>query len=118
MWSLIDRKAQLTIIVALTVIVLLGLQSLFELVTGDKVSPLKLIAALVFVIGTVFAFIFNQVWRWLWRKLSFLSRAFFPDLNGVWEGHLKSTWIDPETGKPKGPIRSTITIRQSLFDPS
>lgn len=116
MWPLLDRKTQLTIIVILTLIVLLSLQSLHELVTGDPVSPLKLVAALVFVIGTFLAFIFNQVWRWLWRRLPFLNRVFFPDLNGVWIGHLKSTWIDPETGKPKSPIASTITIRQSLFD--
>jgi len=116
MWSLIDRKMQLTLIVVLTVSVLLGLQSITELATGEPFSLFKLVSACVFLIGTLFVLIFNLTWRWLWRKLPLLNRAFFPDLNGVWVGELKSTWINPETGQSPGPIASRITIRQGLFD--
>ncbi|WDA38953.1 hypothetical protein [Sphingobium sp. YC-XJ3] len=116
MWSLIDRKTQLTIIVALTVVILLGLQALTELLTGAEASGFRLLSAIVFLIGTVLVGLFNLAWRWVWRKAPVMNKWFFPDLNGTWEGTLKSTWINPETGQSPGPIAAVITIKQSLFD--
>lgn len=28
----------------------------------------------------------------------------FPNLNGTWKGHIRTTWTDPETGERPGPI--------------
>lgn len=38
-----------------------------------------------------------------------------PNLNGIWEGTLESDWVNPETNKKTGPIKATLTIKQSLF---
>lgn len=38
-----------------------------------------------------------------------------PDMNGVWEGTIESTWIDPQTQQKSAPIPTELTIKQSLF---
>lgn len=38
-----------------------------------------------------------------------------PNLSGTWEGQLVSTWINPETKKPRGKIKAFLVIKQSLL---
>lgn len=116
MWQLLARKTQVYLLVALTVALILGIQAAFELWDGTRPNLLKMISLVAFLIATVVVLGANKIWRWIWRKLPFLSGTFFPDLNGTWEGHLVSTWIDPDTKKPLPPIPTKITIRQTLFD--
>lgn len=116
MWSLISRKTQLTIIVGLTAIILFGLQGFIEMATGSKPSGARLLSVIVFVVGTVLVALFNISWRWFWKKAPIMNKLFFPDLNGTWNGELKTTWVNPETGQSPGPIPATITITQNLLD--
>jgi hypothetical protein len=53
--------------------------------------------------------------RWLWR-LPILQGWLvpFPDLQGTWEGELKSTWKDPKTGEVIAAIPVTLTITQTF----
>jgi hypothetical protein len=60
----------------------------------------------------------SAVWRRLWARFPWIGRKLFPDLTGTWEGHLISTWINPETGQRLPPIPATIWIRQGLFTTS
>lgn len=116
MWQLIARPKQVTILVALTIIVILAMQAVGEL-WGRQSPPLyKAVALIAFVVGTAFAAIANWTWRWLWRRIPSLNRWLFPDLNGIWTGSLQTTWANPTTGVTPGPIPTTVTIRQSLFD--
>jgi hypothetical protein len=49
-------------------------------------------------------------WRWLWSKLPFLNKAFFPDLNGDW--HMKIHW----TGNGgDGVVEAIATIKQDMI---
>ena len=40
----------------------------------------------------------------------------FPNLNGTWKGHIRTTWTDPETGERPGPIPAILTIKQSFLN--
>lgn len=114
MWSLLSRRSQMLILVGLTAILLLGLQGLSEWWTGEQPSLLKFVSLAATVIGTVLLAVANWIWRGVWRRLPILNRVFFPDLNGVWEGTLQTTWVDPETKATPGPIPTRITIRQGI----
>lgn len=114
MWALISPAKQLLIIVTLTVLIILGLQGLQEWWTGTSPPLYKAISTVVFLLGTVIVAIANSIWRWVWARVPVLNRVFFPDLNGMWKGTLKSSWVDDD-GNAKGPISSEIIIRQSLF---
>jgi hypothetical protein len=53
--------------------------------------------------------------RWLWRLPVFRGWLVpFPDLQGTWDGHLKSTWKSPATGQTLQPIPAILVIRQSF----
>lgn len=115
MWALISRRWQLMILVGLTTLLLLGLQGASEWWTGTRPSLLKFVSLVATIIGTFFVVIANFIWRRLWRALPILSRMFFPDLNGTWEGFLQTTWVDPATNEVPPPIATTVTIRQSIL---
>lgn len=116
MWQLISRSKQVTILVALTIIVILAMQAAAQL-WGQGTPPLyKSVSLVAFIVGTLFTGLANFTWRWLWRRVPSLNRWLFPDLNGTWTGTLQSTWIDPATGKSPGPIPTIVTIRQTLFN--
>ena len=115
MWALLSRRSQLSIIVAITIILLLAYQGASEWWTGQTPSLLKAISLIATFIGTVLVAVANWTWRGLWRRFPALNRLFFPDLNGVWEGTLQTTWIDPLTGVVPGPIHSRLIIRQGVL---
>lgn len=115
MWALLSRRAQLSILVAMTIGVLLAYQGASEWWTGDTPSLPKTVSLVATLIGTVAVAIANWTWRALWRRFPVLNKVLFPDLNGVWEGTLQTTWMDPVTGKVPGPIPTRVTIRQGVL---
>jgi hypothetical protein len=82
---------------------------------GQRPSIYGLASIAASLIVTLIIPIAEQVWRPIWRLCPFLSRRFFPDLNGTWTGHLQTTWRDPSTGEMPGPIPATFWIEQGLF---
>ncbi len=116
MWSVIPRKLQLTIIVAISILLLPSLQALYQWATQSSASPLHWLSLVVFMIGTAMVLAFNAIWRPIWRRFPMLNRRIFPDLNGTWDGTLVSTWIDPQTNRPKPPIPVRFWITQNLFN--
>lgn len=114
MWMLLTRRMQVIILVLLTFLSVMGLQGINQLVTGQAGSLLHYISTVVFIVGTVAVTAANFFWRTVWRWFPILSRVFFPDLNGKWQGTLRTTWKDA-TGNSPGPIDTTIWIRQTLF---
>lgn len=114
MWMLLSRRTQVIILVGLTVLSVVGLQGIMEQLTGQTPSPFSLVSTIVFIVGTISVLLANFMWRTLWRWFPILNRVFFPDLNGRWEGTLRTTWKDASGNSP-GPIDTTIWIRQSLF---
>lgn len=66
----------------------------------------------VVTISVVLSFLFS---RWLWRWNIFRHWLVpFPDLEGTWEGELKSKWKDPDTQQPLPAIPVILVIRQTF----
>ncbi len=62
---------------------------------------------------TFFSWIFCQ-YAWKWKFLrKWLVKV--PNLNGEWEGILKSNWINPDTQSELPSQDITLKIKQSLF---
>jgi hypothetical protein len=118
MWSIIPRNTQIFIIVAISLISTWGLEGVNKYFHGSSVSIIHWISLVTTLISFVVIGVGSFSWRCLWKKFPWIARHTFPDLNGTWEGHLISTWVDPATGQTSPPIPTKIWIRQNLFTTS
>jgi len=67
----------------------------------------------VVALDWVVFFIFIQ---WGWKIKLFQGWLVpFPDLNGTWEGEIRSEWVDPVTNKSVASIPAMLTINQSFL---
>ena len=121
MYRILPRKLVITVLVVLGAALLAVVMNVWEAFTGQAIEwwqvprTINVVTVIVVVIvGTVVQFL----WRPLWRRFPALNRLVFPDLNGRWQGELRSTWIDPKTGKRPGPIKADVTIDMDWFDVS
>jgi len=85
MWSLLERRTQLIIIVGAGVCLAWACDAIYGFLTGQVPNNIKLISLIVFMIGVVFAKVAEIAWRPLWRRIPLLQRKIFPDLNGLKE---------------------------------
>lgn len=118
MWSLLGRKAQVTLILAAGLLSAWAIDAIYALWVDREPGAFKILSLAVTIVATVLAIAAELSWRWLWRKIPLLGHRAFPDLNGKWAGTLQSTWINPETGWPIAPIPTEVTVRQGLFSTS
>jgi len=118
MWLLLPRSLRILIVVGLGILGSTSISTLVGWLEGSSPPTYKYIATIATIISVICIPAFNAIWRWVWKKFPVLNRVVFPDLNGVWEGTLISTWINPETNLPLPPIPATVTIVQTLFDTS
>ncbi|HXM97627.1 MAG TPA: hypothetical protein VN982_04065 [Candidatus Dormibacteraeota bacterium] len=66
----------------------------------------------VVTVYVILSFLFT---KWLWRWRIFKGWLVpFPDLQGTWQGELKTGWKDPKTGAVPPPIRVVLVITQSF----
>jgi len=78
------------------------------LLSADFIKPFSTVVGAI----TLFVTVFNKyLWSWKIFKGWYVKR---PDLRGTWHVELRSSWIDPETGKGIEPIHGYAVIRQSL----
>jgi hypothetical protein len=64
---------------------------------------------------TVYVILSVLFTKWLWRWRIFKGWLVpFPDLQGTWQGELRSNWKDPRTGNVPPPIPMILVIRQSF----
>lgn len=115
MWSLLPRKLQVVIIVFATITTYLGLEQVYSWFANTPPGPFRQVSFIATIITGVLVLVANKIWPLIWRMIPALGRNFFPDLNGVWQGNLVSTWVNPETGQVVPAIDTTVTIRQTLF---
>jgi len=53
--------------------------------------------------------------KWGWKFKIFKSWLVpFSDLNGTWQGHIKTTWVDPKTDQPPHTIPAILTVKQTF----
>jgi hypothetical protein len=86
--------------------------ALYSNIDLSKIWDFFLILPKVAAIDLILIAIFT---KWGWKFKIFQGWLVpFPDLNGSWEGHIQTTWVNPETGKTPGPIPAILTIKQSF----
>lgn len=108
----LNIKAFLWIVVPLSILIWVLFIFLTELGADPVWSAIKRIPTVItidFVLWLFFA-----KWAWKWRVFQDWLVP-FPVLEGTWSGLMKSTWIDPTTGKILQPIPFTLVIRQSFL---
>lgn len=79
----------------------------------SNVFGFMLILPKVITIDLILVSIFAK-WMWKWRIFQKWLVP-FPDLNGTWEGFIKSSWLNPKTKKYLNQIPAILTIKQSFF---
>jgi len=99
--------------------ILLGLSAFFwygiALVSGQDISTLWGLLKLLPKVAAADLLVFLVFTRWGW-KLKFFQGWLvpFPDLNGTWQGVIKTTWIDPKTKTSPAPIPVILTVKQTF----
>lgn len=111
MSACVDYKKLVSGAAVVGVGILVGLIKYRGLALGfsyDTLSAAGTVAGVTWLLWGIFK-------RWLW-KLPFLQGWLvkIPNLNGTWEGQMKSTWINPETNAGIPPIDTKATITQTL----
>jgi hypothetical protein len=78
---------------------------------SDVFDFFKVLPTVAIIDGVLIAIFIKWGWK-LWIFKNWLVP--FPDLNGTWEGTIKTTWIDPKTGQTPAPIPAILTIKQTF----
>lgn len=112
MTKILNIKSTILLIVFMSVatwFIITFLKSDEPVTAWHAIKALPTTAGYVTIVLTLFA---NHLWRlpifkgWL---------VLIPDLNGTWEGELRSEWIDPATNQKVAPMKAYLVIRQTLF---
>lgn len=108
----LNIKAFLWIVVPLSILIWVLIIFLTELGADPVWSAIKRIPTVITIDFGIWLFFVKWVWKW---KMFQGWLVPFPVLEGTWTGFMKSTWIDPASGKPLPPIPITLIIRQSFL---
>lgn len=104
------KRYALTLFIAFA-IVYIGMAFITGTSVKDIWAALRLAYKSIPVLLLVVALFVSYAWRWRIFKGWLVP---FPDLNGTWQGHIQTTWKNPETGEVPGPIPAILTIRQTF----
>lgn len=102
--------------IRITVGVSVLIWAIILLISGTELrAPLIAIKKLPSVI-TIDLILWAGFVKWGWR-LRILQGWLvpFPDLQGTWEGTVRTTWSDPDTNESPQPIRAVLIVRQSFL---
>lgn len=116
MWPVIPRKLRWFLISGSAIAAFLSLQGLIgapsqSFLGASRTAWAAIVLAEVIVIVTA-----TMGWRSLWRVFPILNRWIYPDINGIWEGELRSNWKPPDRDTPIQPKPVVLRIRQGLFE--
>ncbi len=85
-------------------------------ILGDlSLSNLWAFLKLLPKVATIDLLILSLFIKWGWRWKIFRGWLVpFPDLNGTWQGYIKSNWKDSGTRKKSSPIPAILSIKQTF----
>lgn len=90
-------------------VALLHLSKTGLVISWDAVKQLPAVVTLYALLSYIFT-------RWLWRVPLFQGWLVpFPDLQGTWQGEIRSTWRNQKTGRELPPIPAILVVRQSFL---
>lgn len=89
----------------LVVLIVLGAQALTEM---SVMSSIRVAMVGSTVLNLLLLYWFYSGWQWIWARLPWLNKKFFPNLNGQWDMKISYDW----QGKV-GEVKATAEIHQS-----
>jgi hypothetical protein len=100
------------IIIAISVLLTVGFVILFPPNKFDRAYVWNVVSKIT-TIDIVLIYLFT---KYLWKRKLFQGWLVpFPNLTGRWDGTIKSTWVDPTSGKNPAPIPASLSIKQNFF---
>jgi len=78
--------------------------------TNSTLEVKKFLSTSIFILDIAILLISVYLWRWLWKMVPLLSTEVFPDLNGIWEGHIKF-----QNKSQEEKLNAKVRIRQNLW---
>jgi len=111
MFKNLNFKVFVYVLVGLSLLLWYGI----ALVTGLDILKLGDILRLLPKVVTADLLLFFVFSKWGWKFKLFQGWLIpFPDLNGTWQGVIRTTWINPETNERPEPIPVILTIKQTF----
>lgn len=108
----INLKTAVYVIVGLSAVVATILIYISDPFQPTLLTLLKLLSKVVSVDVVLIGFFASCAWQWRIFKGWLVP---FPNLNGTWKGHIRTTWIDPKTNERPAPIPAILTVHQTFF---
>lgn len=108
----LNRKLYLWIFIPFSMLVYWVAAIVLPILENSLFEYLRLISIVIFIDGILITLFIKYVWKWY---LLYDWLVPFPNLNGTWEGEIKSTWIDPKTNQRLDEIPAVLTIKQSFL---
>ena len=103
---------------ALSTILIMSFLCFFAIyyLQGSPGFNLKSIVQILPKVISIDLVFFGLFVRFLWKLPIFKHWLVpFPNLNGTWQGHIRTNWIDPKTHEKPDPIPAILTIKQSFL---
>lgn len=98
------------------VLCLSAITSIFTWFVGEKVLSIGFVIECIGNSSTIIGVATPIFCLKLWKYKIFQGwLVLIPDLNGIWQGTIKSNWINSETNQKIAPIETRLYIKQSLF---
>lgn len=113
MTKTLNIKWALTGVIGVSVLVWLAILIFKGVQIADSWEAIKEIPTVIGWITPIALWFIASGWRlrifrgWL---------VLIPDLNGTWEGELRSEWVDPTTNQRTAPKKAFLVIKQTLFE--
>ena len=108
----INTKAALLVILAVSFLIFYAIYY----IQGTAGFNLKTIFQILPKVLSIDLVLFGLFVSFLWKIPIFQHWLVpFPNLNGTWQGHIHTTWIDPKTNERPAPIPAILTIKQSFL---
>lgn len=107
----LNKKIYLWILILFSALVYFITYTVFPISKNTLFEYFRILSIVVTVDSAFIWLFINYLWKWTFLYDWVVP---FPDLNGTWEGELKSSYIDKKTNKKIDPIKATLKIRQSF----
>ncbi|MCP4702365.1 MAG: hypothetical protein GY862_36715 [Gammaproteobacteria bacterium] len=121
MWRVLGKNGLIKIIAAATALAVASLA--VSGITPDSAGAWVYASKLTGVTLLILTLLGTWLWRilWTWKKIplvirNWLNENICPDLNGTWEGELRSNFkLDRPGGELDSPVAAKVTIKANWF---
>ncbi len=108
----LNKKLYLSILILFSALIYYIVSVAFPVLENSPFEYFRLILIVISVDGVLISIFIKYIWKWHFLYDWLVP---FPNLNGTWEGKIKSTWKDKKTNKELDFILAKLVIKQSFL---